>query len=84
MVRFCKSGKQYYADEQTALMALLEVWGRTAFRAGEGPRTVYRCDDCGGWHFTSKGTVHPQLEAYLQTPEFQLRRKAADWENRFR
>ncbi|MFM7193717.1 MAG: hypothetical protein ACKOYP_02915 [Bacteroidota bacterium] len=84
MVRSCKSGKQLYPDEPTALVALLEVWGRTPFRAGEGPKTVYRCEDCGNWHFTSKGATHPELEAYMRSPEFLLKRKASDWEDRFR
>jgi len=84
MARKCKSGKQVYPDESLAVEALLEVWGRTDFRSGEGPKTVYCCEECGSWHFTSKGAMHPRLDTFTRSPEFALRRKAAEWEDRFR
>jgi hypothetical protein len=58
----CVTGKRQYDTQSQAEEALIETRGRFVFREGSGPIDVYQCDDCGYWHFTSKGTVSDLLK----------------------
>lgn len=51
----CVTGKKMYTSRQLAEEALIDVRARFQYRETAGPVTVYQCDDCGCWHFTSKG-----------------------------
>ncbi|MFZ9981664.1 MAG: hypothetical protein ACO3FI_06520 [Cyclobacteriaceae bacterium] len=80
----CSSGKTYYDSEVQAVEALLFVWSQISFRDGEGPVTVYCCDDCGGFHLTSKGDMHERLKELLKSGRLDNLREAARWEHKFR
>lgn len=54
----CTSGKRIYESESLAEEALIQNHIFNNYRAGEGPRNFYPCEDCGYWHFTSKGEKH--------------------------
>lgn len=67
----CVTGKRQYDTKILAEEALIEVHARNGFRDGSGPIAAYQCDDCGQWHFTSKGAV----SEVLMSPENKKRMK---------
>ena len=80
----CSSGKVLFPNEELAVNALLDVWSRMPFRPGDGPVTVYRCEDCGQYHFTSQGAVHPRLQELIDSGGLDRMREASRWEDKFR
>jgi hypothetical protein len=80
----CSSGKTSYSSEIQAIDALLDVWSRNAFRENEGPVTIYCCDVCREFHFTSKGEMHEKLKELRQSGKLEKLREAARWEEKFR
>lgn len=84
MAENCPSGKVAYQTEAFAVDALLDVWSRTPFRHGEGPITVYQCEDCGLYHFTSKGNMHERLNELINSGQLGRMRESARWEEKFR
>lgn len=79
----CRSGKKVYLTEALAEDALLDVHSRHQY-AGSGPINIYKCGECGYFHFTSKGTVHPRLAELLASGKLKNLREANDWERKLR
>lgn len=78
----CVSGKKAFENRHLAEEALIEHMIRFNHTAGRGPVNIYECEDCGLFHFTSKGNPHPILE---QKRDYIKRQQdARDWENRLR
>jgi len=75
----CSSRKRTYDTAAQAEHALLELQGRSEFRAGDGPVGVYRCDICGGYHLTSKGSMNPTLASQLRDGSIQRQREVNRW-----
>ncbi|MBX2952002.1 MAG: hypothetical protein KF870_05825 [Leadbetterella sp.] len=73
--------KRSYLSEELAVMALLEVRSRFEMNSSV---TVYPCEDCGSWHLTSKGVMHPELAASLRSGEMNRRKEADHWERKLR
>lgn len=73
--------KRSYLSEELAVTALLEVRGRFAMNSSV---TVYSCEECGLWHLTSRGSIHPELAASLQSGEISRRKEADHWERKLR
>ncbi|ADQ18807.1 hypothetical protein [Leadbetterella byssophila] len=73
--------KRSYSSEELALTALLEVRGR--FENNQAV-TVYQCEDCGLWHLTSKGNLHPALKRFLDTGQARKQLEAEYWERKLR
>ncbi len=73
--------KRSYLSEELAVTALLEA--RIKFDANTSI-TVYCCDDCGQWHLTSKGIVHPKLASALQAGKINRQKEADYWERKLR
>ncbi|MBR07381.1 MAG: hypothetical protein CMP48_06805 [Rickettsiales bacterium] len=80
----CSTGKRPYDSEQMALDALIDLRGRNNYRENSGPINVYPCDDCGAWHFTSKGTVHPELTKSDVQDRIKSQKEADYWERKLR
>jgi len=80
----CSSGKQLFPTEDLAVEALLDLWSRVDFGSGSAPVTVYPCEDCGQWHFTSKGIRHARLEELIKSGRLDLLRRASDWDRKLR
>ena len=80
----CVSGKLVYTREDLAIDALLELWVRNYYAKGSGPISVYRCDDCGMFHHTSKGERHERLVEFIESGELNRRRKAFEWEEKLK
>lgn len=51
----CESGKRRYSDYGTAYLEMLDIAERKN-RHGEQrmPKSIYRCECCGGFHLSSK------------------------------
>lgn len=73
--------KRSYLSEELAVTALLEA--RIKFDANTST-TVYCCDDCGQWHLTSKGSVHPRLASALKSGSVNKHKEADYWERKLR
>lgn len=80
----CVSGKKGYLTESDALNALVDQRGRFNYRSNSGPVNVYACDDCGEWHFTSKGEVHQLLQSADVQKRIADQREADFWERKLR
>jgi hypothetical protein len=79
----CRSGKKVYLSEALAEDALIDAHSRNDY-AHTGPVAVYRCDDCGYFHFTSKGTVNPKLAELLKSGKLNRAREASAWESKLK
>lgn len=80
----CVTGKRIYDSEQIALEALIDMRGKNNYRINSGPINVYQCDDCGLWHFTSKGAIHPSLQTEETQKRISSQNEAEFWERKLR
>ena len=80
----CISGKTSYHTKEMAEEALIQHRSRHFHRLTSGPINVYQCDDCGEFHFTSKGPIHPLLQSEDIQKEIKLAQEASHWEGKFR
>ncbi|MBX2900779.1 MAG: hypothetical protein KF775_14085 [Cyclobacteriaceae bacterium] len=78
----CSSGKRIYTTEASAVDALLEAHIEFTFRKGTGPVTIYKCEACGNYHLTSKGTMHTTLAEALQNGKLTALRRGREWEQK--
>ncbi|MBS1505821.1 MAG: hypothetical protein JSS79_04155 [Bacteroidetes bacterium] len=79
----CSTGKRVYLTEALAEDALLDAHGRHQY-AGTGPVAFYRCDDCGYYHFTSKGPMNEKLAKLLASGKLKLQQEANHWEKKLK
>ncbi len=75
----CVSNKKVYTTEQIAEDVLIETRTRFDYSSNHGPIAVYRCDDCGFYHLTSKGNMNPKLRENLNNGKIQKQKEAEDW-----
>jgi hypothetical protein len=80
----CVSGKKVFLNQQIAEDALIEAWGRNNYASNAGPISVYRCDDCGYYHFTSQGKMNERLENEITSGKIKLQREANHWERKMK
>lgn len=78
----CVTGKKVYATITLAEDALLDAHIRFEY-AGQGPIAIYRCDDCGYYHFTSQGTMNERLKNALKDGSIARQKQASHWERKF-
>lgn len=80
-IHSCPSGKRAFTSEVQAEEALID----TRTRRGDernGPVGVYRCDDCGQYHLTSKGTLNARLAQYIKEGKLKLNQEAERWKSK--
>jgi hypothetical protein len=80
----CVSGKKSFQTQMLAEDVLIELWSKNNYSANNAPIAVYRCDDCGLFHLTSRGQMNERLAAYLSGNKFKLDREAAKWSDKFK
>lgn len=80
----CVSGKRMYATQDIAEDVLIETWTRFDFAPNNGPVGVYRCEDCGRFHLTSKGPVNERLARALSEGTIQRQKEADRWLNKLK
>lgn len=80
----CGSGKRLFESEAIALEALIQNHIVNTYNVGEGPRNVYLCNECGSWHFTSKGETHSFLDDEETMAKIKKERIASHWERKLK
>ncbi|HLT79559.1 MAG TPA: hypothetical protein VKZ86_00925 [Cyclobacteriaceae bacterium] len=80
----CPTGKRGFVSEEIAVDALIGAWVRYDHSRGDGPVTIYLCDDCGQYHLTSKGPMHETLKKYLADGTISRMSQAEEWMRRLK
>lgn len=80
----CVTQKKVYLTPELAEEALLGAHIRFEYAAGNGPVAVYRCDDCGYYHLTSKGPVSATLKENLKSGKIGREKEAQAWERKLK
>ena len=80
----CSSGKRGYSSEVLAVEALIGAHTTFTYKKGQGPVSVYQCEDCHQFHFTSKGPMNDQLLKQLSDGHISKEREANHWISKFR
>gem|GEM_PF-204914 len=80
----CVSGKRLYPTEMVAEDVLIELWNKNDYPRDHAPVNVYRCDDCGYYHLTSRGPMNQRLAQYLSTNKARIEKEATKWLDRFK
>lgn len=80
----CSSGKRAYGSESLAVEALIEAHIQFNYRSGNGPMSIYQCDECGQYHLTSKGLMNDRLAAALKDGSIARQRAVVQWQERFK
>lgn len=80
----CPTGKRIFQTLPLAEDVLIECWTKNDYVQGQAPVAIYKCDDCGNYHFTSQGPVNPRLSEFLASEKFKLQREAARWNEKLK
>ena len=83
-MKACVSGKKMYSTQEIAEDVLIESRSKFEYTRGTGPIAVYRCDDCGYYHLTSKGPMNEKLSQYMASGKINLDQEANRWLNKFK
>jgi hypothetical protein len=75
----CISGKKIYASQEIAEDVLIETHTRFEYGSNSGPIAVYRCEDCGQYHLTSRGPMNEKLSKALADGKIQRQKQADQW-----
>jgi hypothetical protein len=79
----CPTGKRIYLTENLAVDALIDAHSRNQY-AGTGPINIYRCEDCGYYHFTSKGKMNEKLSQQIASGKIKKDQEANQWLNKLK
>jgi hypothetical protein len=80
----CSTGKRLYATEQLAEDSLIAAHVHFEYKLGGGPKAVYKCDECGSYHLTSRGTMNARLSQLLADGTIQKQKEAGKWNDKFK
>jgi hypothetical protein len=80
----CVSNKKVYSSQELAEEALIQAHIQFDFGKGNGPVAVYKCEDCGYFHLTSKGTMNERLIHEIKTGKVGLQKEANRWLDKFK
>jgi hypothetical protein len=58
---------------------LIELWSRNEYSSVSAPISVYRCDDCGNYHLTSRPPMNPRLSEAIASGKIKLQREGNKW-----
>jgi ABC-type ATPase with predicted acetyltransferase domain len=84
IMKRCVTGKRVYHSEQLAEDALIEAHIHFEYRTGGGPKAVYRCEDCGDYHLTSRNPMNPRLAQSLASGTIKKQKEASRWQSKFK
>jgi hypothetical protein len=73
-----------YPSREMAEEALLEAHAKFNYGPNQGPVNVYRCDECGYYHFTSQGVESERLRKHREEGRLDLEREANKWLSKFK
>ena len=80
----CPSHKKVYLTQEIAEDALIEARTRYEYANHRGPVGVYKCDDCGYFHLTSKGPINPSLAKLQDEGKIARQKEANRWEDKIK
>lgn len=80
----CISNKKVYPSQELAEEALIQAHIHFEFAKGNGPVAVYKCEDCGYYHLTSKGVMSAKLLNELNSGKISLHKEANRWLDKFK
>jgi hypothetical protein len=80
----CPSGKRFFTTLTQAEDALLEAHIVYEYKSGQGPVAVYKCEDCGYYHFTSRGPMNERLQQAFQSGQLQVWQRAQKWNQKLK
>jgi hypothetical protein len=80
----CITGKKMFASQQMAEDVLIELWSKNEYVSGHAPIAVYKCDDCGQFHFTSRGPMNEKLSEAISSGKIKLHREANKWSDKWK
>lgn len=75
----CSTHKKVYATETLAEEALIGARTAYDYPHNNGPVAVYRCDDCGYYHLTSRGPMNIKLQQLLKDGSINRQKEADAW-----
>jgi hypothetical protein len=78
-VNKCPTHKKTYSSESIAEDALIQAWTTYNYAHGSGPIAVYKCDECGFYHLTSKGPMNKKLSEMIASGEIKKIKDAGSW-----
>jgi hypothetical protein len=84
MASRCISGKRPFATQTLAEDALIELWMNNEYSPGQAPIAIYKCEDCGEYHFTSRSPMNERLEKEIMSGKVHRQREAKKWEEKLR
>ncbi|HEV8515529.1 MAG TPA: hypothetical protein VGQ59_19735 [Cyclobacteriaceae bacterium] len=79
----CPTGKRVYVTEAMAEDALIDAHSRHQY-SGTGPISFYQCEDCGYYHFTSKGEMNKKLAEQIASGKIKRQQEANQWMNKLK
>jgi hypothetical protein len=79
----CQTGKRVYITESLAEDALIDAHSRHQY-SGTGPIAVYQCEECGYYHFTSKGEMNKKLAEQIASGKIKRQQEANQWMNKLK
>lgn len=80
----CVTQKKVYLTQALAEGALVGARTRFDYAKDRGPVGVYKCNDCGYYHLTSKGPVNPTLTQNLNDGTIDREKEANEWLNKMK
>lgn len=80
----CVTHKRMYHTLRLAEDALIDAHIRFNYRNTNGPVAIYKCDDCGHYHFTSKGNMNARLAEAIANGTIKKQQEISRWEDKFR
>jgi len=80
----CSSGKRCYSTYQLAEDALIDAHIYYEYGKGNGPLAVYHCEECGAYHFTSRGPMNEKLARQLADGTIKKLKEAGHWQRKFK
>jgi hypothetical protein len=80
----CISGKRAFQSYENAVEALIAARTKFNYRDGNGPISVYLCEDCGFYHLTSQGPMNESLKKCLADGSIDRQKQAEHWEQRLK
>jgi len=79
MATKCPTHKKTFLTHDQAVDALVDARVRFDYAKGNGPVSVYKCEECGYYHLTSKGLVNETLQQRMKDGKIDLEKEANRW-----
>lgn len=84
MMKSCVTGKKSYPNQFIAEQALIEAQAHYDYGRASGPVAVYRCEECGNFHLTSKGPINEKLAEAIKKGKLKALKEENQWTDKFR